>query len=74
VTATEKVRATRTEDRYHHFWASRRALKLLDLDSDLELISIEGARDARNLQTKSARILQGTIRHSQCTIGHLNAE
>ncbi len=41
----EGVRATRTGDRYHYFWASRRALKLLDIDADLEVISIEGARD-----------------------------
>lgn len=41
----EGVRASRTGDRYHYFWASRRALKLLDIDADLEVISIEGARD-----------------------------
>lgn len=41
----EGVRATRTGDRYHYFWASRRALKLLDINADLQLISIEGARD-----------------------------
>ena len=41
----EGVRATRTGDRYHYFWASRRALKLLDINADLEVVSIEGARD-----------------------------
>lgn len=49
MTSAENVRATRTGDRYHYFWASRRALRLLDLDTDLELISIEGARDGEVL-------------------------
>jgi len=49
VTAADKVRASRAGDRYHYFWASRRALRLLDLNTDLARISIEGARDGEEL-------------------------
>lgn len=41
----EGVRASRTGDRYHYFWAARQALRLLDFHGDLTLITIEGARE-----------------------------
>jgi hypothetical protein len=38
----EKVRASRDGDRFHYYWAARRALRLLDLIGDLEVVGVEG--------------------------------
>ncbi|MBV0917022.1 hypothetical protein [Mycobacteroides chelonae] len=36
------VRASRDGDRFHYYWAARRALRLLDPNTDLELVAVEG--------------------------------
>jgi hypothetical protein len=38
----EKVRASRDGDKFHYFWAARRALSLLDLTGDLKVVGVEG--------------------------------
>ena len=38
----EKVRASRDGDRFHYYWAARRALGLLDLTGSLEAVGVEG--------------------------------
>ncbi|MGH3426039.1 MAG: hypothetical protein ACRDQZ_00430, partial [Mycobacteriales bacterium] len=38
----EKVRASRDGDRFPYYWAARRALRLLDLTGDLEVVGVEG--------------------------------
>lgn len=38
----EKVRASRDGDRFHYYWAARRALLLLDPSGDLEVVGVEG--------------------------------
>lgn len=40
------MRASRTGDRFHYFWASRRALRLLDSTSELLKVGVEGTADA----------------------------
>lgn len=37
-----EVRASRDGDRFHYYWAASRALKLLDLTSDLRAVWVEG--------------------------------
>lgn len=39
---TDKVRASRDGDRFHYYWAARRALKLLEPGTDLHAVAIEG--------------------------------
>ncbi|WP_182883913.1 hypothetical protein [Microbispora sp. H10949] len=38
----ERVRASRDGDRFHYYWAARRALRLLDMTSDLKVVGVEG--------------------------------
>lgn len=38
----EKVRASRDGDKFHYFWAARRALHLLDMTGDLKVVGVEG--------------------------------
>jgi hypothetical protein len=38
----ERVRASKDGDRFHYYWAARRALRLLDLTGDLEVVGVEG--------------------------------
>lgn len=38
----ETVRASRDGDRFHYYWAARRALRLLNLTGDLEVVGVEG--------------------------------
>jgi hypothetical protein len=38
----EQVRASRDGDRFHYYWAARRALLLLDLAGELKAIGVEG--------------------------------
>lgn len=38
----EKVRASRDGDRFHYYWAARRALGLLNLTGSLEAVGVEG--------------------------------
>ncbi|MEV5554369.1 hypothetical protein AB0L44_11965 [Nonomuraea wenchangensis] len=38
----ERVRASRDGDRFHYYWAARRALRLLDLTGDLKVVGVEG--------------------------------
>lgn len=40
--AAANVRASRDGDRYHYYWAAMRALRLLDLNGDLEAVWVEG--------------------------------
>jgi hypothetical protein len=42
VAASADVRASRDGDRFHYYWAARRALRLLDPNIDLELVAVEG--------------------------------
>lgn len=41
----EAVRTTRSGDRFHYLWTSLRALRLLDWNSDLQALSVEGPAD-----------------------------
>ena len=43
------MRASRTGDRFHYFWASRRALRLLNPTSELLMIGVEGTADAEEV-------------------------
>lgn len=43
VPVSQSLRASRDGDRYHYYWAARRALHLLDVSGDFTCISIEGA-------------------------------
>uniref|UniRef100_UPI00155AB473 hypothetical protein n=1 Tax=Rhodococcus opacus TaxID=37919 RepID=UPI00155AB473 len=38
----ETVRASRDGDRFHYYWAARRALRLLDFLGDLKVVGVEG--------------------------------
>ncbi|MGW5153208.1 hypothetical protein [Rhodococcus koreensis] len=38
----ETVRASRDGDRFHYYWAARRALRLLDFRGDLKVVGVEG--------------------------------
>ena len=42
MSSTDLVRTSRDGDQFHYLWASRRALLLLQSDSKLKLITIEG--------------------------------
>lgn len=42
VASAAEVRASRDGDRFHYYWAARRALKLLDLAGDLRAVWVEG--------------------------------
>ncbi|WP_224404018.1 hypothetical protein [Pseudonocardia sp. ICBG1034] len=46
----EKVRASRDGDRFHYYWAARRALGLLDLTGSLEAISVEGPAEGETVE------------------------
>ena len=43
--AKDKVLASRDGDRFHYYWAARRALTLLDPTTDLHAVAIEGLPD-----------------------------
>ena len=42
VKKSDTVRASRAGDQFHYRWAARRCLALLNLDSELDCITIEG--------------------------------
>jgi hypothetical protein len=46
----EKVRASRDGDRFHYYWAARRALRLLDLIGDLEVVGVEGLPEGEKVE------------------------
>ena len=46
----EKVRASRDGDRFHYYWAARRALRLLDLAGDLEVVGVEGLPEGEEVE------------------------
>jgi hypothetical protein len=41
----QSVRLSRAGDAFHYRWAARRCLRLLDLNSELEWITVEGSRE-----------------------------
>lgn len=45
----EKVRASRDGDRFHYYWAARRALRLLDLAGDLKVVGVEGLPEGEDV-------------------------
>ena len=46
----EQVRASRDGDRFHYYWAARRALRLLDLTGDLRAIGVEGLPEGEEVE------------------------
>lgn len=55
----EGVKASRDGDRFHHYWAARRALLLLDPLGDLKKLTIEGLGDATSDEVGDAHDVQG---------------
>jgi len=46
----EMVRASRDGDRFHYYWAARRALGLLDLTGSLEAVGVEGLSPGESVE------------------------
>lgn len=54
---SDRVRATRDGDLFHHMWAANRLLKLLDPTSDLMQISIEGLDLPEGLELEGEEVV-----------------
>ncbi|MEU9890347.1 hypothetical protein [Sphaerisporangium sp. NPDC051011] len=46
----ERVRASRDGDRFHYYWAARRALRLLDITGDLKVVGVEGLPEGEEVE------------------------